>query len=104
MKFYYVYIIECSDKSFYIGVTSNLSKRLVEHNIGTHKFSYTYYRRPVELKWLQKFTNPEEAIRVEKQLKGWSRRKKIALIEEDWDKLVLYSKNYTQYRSSTSSD
>ncbi len=43
------------------------------------------------------FTNPEQAIAIEKQLKGWSRRKKIALINEDWDKLIAYSKNYTQY-------
>lgn len=66
--------------------------------------THTYVRRPVELKWFEQCTNPDEAIKIEKQLKGWSRRKKIALIEENWDKLILYSKNYTQYGSSTSSD
>ncbi len=45
------------------------------------------------------FTNPSEAIRIEKQIKGWSRRKKIALIEENWDKLIEYSKNYTQFNN-----
>lgn len=104
MKLYFVYIVECSDKSFYIVITSNLERRIDEHNIGLKINSYTYSRRPVELKWFEQFMNPNEAIKVEKQLKGWSRRKKIALIKEDWDKLVLYSKNYSQFGSSTGSD
>ncbi len=101
MKTYYVYIVECSDKSFYIGFTSNLNKRLDEHNGGLHQDAYTFKRRPVVLKWFEQFKDPTHAIQLEKQLKGWSRRKKIALIEENWEKLVEYSKNYTQYGSST---
>lgn len=54
------------------------------------------------------FTTPDEAIKIEKQIKGWSKRKKQTLIDKDWEKLVKYSKNYTQLgkgdRSSTSSD
>ncbi|ETN94085.1 excinuclease ABC C subunit domain protein [Zhouia amylolytica AD3] len=50
------------------------------------------------------FTDPREAIKVEKQLKGWSKRKKKALIEKNLDKLVRFSENYTQHGSSTSSD
>lgn len=101
---YFVYIVQCSDNSFYIGITSNLERRIFEHNTGINKDSYTFTIRPVELKWFEQFTNPNEAIQVEKQLKGWSRRKKIALIDENWDKLVLYSKNYKEYGSSTGSD
>lgn len=97
MKFYYVYILECSDQSFYVGISSNIEKRLEGHHKGLSKNSYTYFRRPVVLKWIQEFTSPELAIAFEKQLKGWSRRKKIALIDEDWSKLVAYSRNYTQY-------
>lgn len=97
MKFYYVYIVKSSDDSFYIGITSNLEKRIYEHNTGLKKSSYTYLRRPVELKWSEQFSDPNQAIKVEKQLKGWSRRKKIALIEEEWDDLVQFSKNYTQH-------
>ena len=97
MKLYYVYIVECSDNSFYVGISSNLEKRLVQHNIGIKKDAYTYSRRPVTLKWVEAFTDPQKAITVEKQIKGWSRRKKIALIEADWDKLVLYSRNYAEY-------
>ena len=111
MKFYYVYILECSDQSFYVGISSNIEKRLIKHNRGLDKSSFSYSRRPVVLKWIQAFTNPEQAIAFEKQLKGWSRRKKLALINEDWDKLVVYSKNYTQFgkygeldESSTGSD
>lgn len=104
-------MLECSDKSIYTGISSNIEKRLEEHHRGLSTASYTYSRRPVILKWIQGFTNPEQAITFEKQLKGWSRRKKIALINEDWDQLVAYSRNYTQYGkygdlegSSTGSD
>lgn len=83
MKLFYVYIVECCDTSFYIGFTSNLDKRLNEHNSGQHRDAYTYKRRPVVLKWFEQFTDPSQAIKLEKQLKGWSRRKKIALIEEN---------------------
>jgi len=111
MKFYYVYILECADQSFYIGVSSDVKKRLEAHQRGLSKSSYTFSRRPVTLRWIQEFTNPDLAIAFEKQLKGWSRRKKLALINKDWDNLVKYSKNYTQYgrfseeeESSTGSD
>ncbi|WP_037316543.1 GIY-YIG nuclease family protein [Salegentibacter sp. Hel_I_6] len=107
MKKFYVYIVECSDGSFYTGVTSSLQKRIDEHNAGLHPKAYTYSRRPVSLKWVQEFNDSFSAFLVEKQIKGWSRRKKLALIEQDWDKLVKYSRNYTEYGkddSSTSAD
>ena len=93
MKIYYVYILECADKSFYTGFTSNLDKRLYEHNVGCDEDAYTYKKRPVVLKWFEQFTDPNQAILIEKQIKGWSRKKKLALIEEDWEKLVTYSRN-----------
>ena len=97
MKTFYVYILKCKDNSFYTGFTSNLEKRINEHNQGIHPESYTFKRRPVELVWFEMFTDPNHAIAIEKQIKGWSRRKKQAIINADWDKLVLYSKNYTQF-------
>ena len=57
--------------------------------------AYTSKRRPVELMYCQQFNDINQAIELEKQIKGWSRRKKEALIKEDWEKLKLYSKNYT---------
>ena len=97
MKLYFVYILKCKDNSFYTGFTNNLERRLYEHNAGLSKESYTYDKRPVELVWYEMFTEPTQAILIEKKIKGWSRRKKQALIDEDWDKLVKYSKNYTDF-------
>ncbi len=64
MKIFYVYIVQCSDNSFYVGVTSNLNKRLIEHNSGLYPTSYTYTRRPVNLKWFEQFTDPEAALKL----------------------------------------
>jgi putative endonuclease len=97
MKMYCVYIIECSDKSYYTGITNNLNRRLWEHNSGSDPKSYTYSRRPLVLKWHQHFSDPNYAIMIEKQIKGWSRRKKHALIKENWDDLIKFSRNYSQY-------
>ena len=92
MKDYYVYILECSDKSYYTGVTSNLEKRINEHNSGYYD-SYTSRRLPVCLVYSGRFTDINEAIRREKQIKGWSRSKKKALIKGDFDSLVKLSKS-----------
>ncbi|QLE02347.1 GIY-YIG nuclease family protein [Galbibacter sp. BG1] len=103
MKIYYVYILQCKDDSYYIGITSNLLGRIVSHNEGKKKDAYTYTRRPVELKWFAEFTDVNLAIKKEKQLKGWSRRKKKALIEEDWDRLIEFSRNYKEFGNGSPS-
>ena len=87
----FVYIVKCKDDSYYTGVTNNVEKRVVEHNYGLNKKSYTYSRRPVKLVFSQEFSDYLEAIRFEKQVKGWSRAKKEALIEKDFEKLVKLS-------------
>lgn len=92
MKLSYVYILKCSDESYYTGVTSNLEKRLLEHNVGKFQGSYTFYRRPVELVFYCEFTNIEIAFEVEKQIKKWSRAKKEALINDDYEKLPNLAK------------
>jgi putative endonuclease len=102
MKFYYVYILKCSDGSYYTGVTNNIEKRLTEHNSDDSVTSYTSKRRPVELVYSQQFNDIKQAIELEKQIKGWSRRKKEAFINEDWEKLKLYSKNYTDLKKNKS--
>lgn len=79
---YYVYILECNDKSYYIGVTNNLERRVFEHNEGKVK-GYTSQRKPVILKYYEEFTDINHAIAFEKQLKGWSRIKKEALINKN---------------------
>ena len=84
MELYCVYIIECSDKSYYTGVTNDLERRLEEHNSGLNEQSYTYSRRPVILKYCESFKYINDAILWEKQVKGWSRKKKEALFNHDW--------------------
>ena len=66
----------------------------MDHNSGIHDNAYTLKRRPVVLKWFEPFTDPNQAIAVEKQIKGWSHKKKKALIEENWKDLVEFSKNF----------
>jgi putative endonuclease len=97
MKSYFVYILKCNDASYYTGFTNNLERRLQEHGSGKNKGCYTFDKRPLELVWYETFNDVLDAISTEKKIKGWSRIKKEALINEDWEKLVLYSKNYTQY-------
>ena len=78
MKSYFVYILLCSDDSYYIGITNDVFLRENEHNQGLDNKAYTFDKRPVKLVWFQEFLEPEQAISKEKQLKGWSRRKKEA--------------------------
>ena len=81
-------------------MTNNLERRISQHKSGYRKDGYTYSRRPIELKWYLQCTNPSESIRFEKQIKGWSQRKKEALINENWKDLIKFSKNYTEYGTS----
>ena len=93
---YIIYIVECNDSSYYIGITNDLEKRLWEHNTGQDINSYTYSRRPVELKYFETFIDVNRAIAREKQIKGWSRKKKQALIAQNFDKLKELSKSKNQ--------
>lgn len=88
----YVYILKCKDARYYVGVTNNLERRVVEHQSGINPNCFTFKRRPVELVFFEQFTNHTDAIAFEKKLKGWSTAKKTALIEQDWDKLHELSK------------
>ena|SRR5690606_41379028 len=89
---YFVYILKCSDNTYYTGVTNNIERRLIEHQNGEEPKCYTYKRRPVELKFYAEFSNIENAIEKEKQIKKWSRAKKEALIDGDYDLLPSLSK------------
>lgn len=93
MKQYYVYILLCSDNSYYTGVTNDIDRRIYEHELGLITKCYTFRRRPLKLVFYEIFQDINQAIAFEKQVKGWSRIKKQALIERDWDKLVQLSKN-----------
>ena len=99
MKNYYIYILKCLDNSYYTGVTSDLEKRLHEHQFGLDEHSYTYKRRPVSLQYAAEFQDVNEAIAREKQIKGWSRAKKKALIAEDFNKLITLAKCHPDIKS-----
>jgi putative endonuclease len=87
MKEYFVYVVQCSDKSYYTGITNNLERRLYEHNEGINKSAYTYRKRPVVLKYCETFQSPLDAIAFEKKIKNWSRKKKEALFKNDWERI-----------------
>jgi putative endonuclease len=76
MRTYYVYLLECYDGLFYIGVTNDLDRRLMEHQKGFYPNCFTYERRPVTLKHYVTFDYIDEAIYYEKKLKKYSRAKK----------------------------
>ena len=86
-KMLYVYIIRCADASYYTGITNNTEIRIAQHNSGEDPNCYTFKRRPVELMYVEAFQNYEMAIACEKQIKGWSRKKKEALIAGNFDRL-----------------
>ncbi|MCU0414510.1 MAG: GIY-YIG nuclease family protein [Ignavibacteriaceae bacterium] len=76
----FTYILECVDGSFYTGSTKDLEKRLWEHNNGIGA-NYTKTRLPVEVIYYEEYSRIDQAFYREKQIQGWSRRKKLALIE-----------------------
>ncbi len=80
---FWVYILRCGDGSYYTGHTDNLEKRLGEHQTGACA-GYTAQRLPVELTWSQECASREAALAAELQVKGWSRRKKEAMMRGDW--------------------
>ena len=101
MKRYYVYILRCNDASYYTGVTNNIDRRLAEHSQGLDSTCYTFNRRPIELVFAQDFQSVTEAIAFEKQVKGWTRKKKEAIIADNWERLKSLSecKNMTTHKN-----
>ena len=98
----YMYILECSDGSYYTGSTKNLERRLWEHqhSLGAN---YTRKRLPVKLVYFEEYDRIEDAFRREKQVQGWSRRKKQALIEGWYQDLPGLAKSYASTGSATTS-
>ena len=96
----FVYMLRCRDGSYYVGSARGdwdaLNRRVDEHNAGIYP-GYTKSRRPVELVYHQEFQRITDAIDAERQLKGWSRAKKIALIKGDWNSVSQHARNYTEH-------
>ena len=92
----YMYILLCDDGSYYTGSTNNLELRLQQHFAGEGA-NHTKKHPPVELLYYEEFDRIDEAFYREKQVQGWSRKKKEALINREYGKLPEFSKNYSQY-------
>ena len=89
---FYVYILECSDGSYYTGHTDQVEARLAAHRSG--KFSrYTSERLPVELVFLEELPTRDDTFQRERQIKGWSRSKKEDLMAKDWARLTELSRS-----------
>lgn len=86
MQDFYVYMLECADGSYYTGHTDNMEKRLFEHQHSEIK-CYTSTRLPVELVFVDTTSSRAEALEAERQIKGWNRKKKEALIRGDWNEI-----------------
>lgn len=91
---YFVYILRCSDGKYYVGVTNDVDRRFAEHQEGLDPGSFTHNRRPVELVLVERYQYIQHAIEREKQLKGWSRKKKEALIAGDEIALSFHALAY----------
>ena len=89
----FTYILECSDGSYYTGSTINLELRLKQHKNGEGA-NHTKKRLPVKLIYFEEFNRIDEAFYREKQIQGWSRKKKEALISDLREKLPDLSKAY----------
>ena len=87
----YMYILKCNDNSYYVGSTDNLTLRIEEHNKGEGAV-YTKDRLPIKLVYYEECFNVEDAFLREQQIKGWSRKKKEALIIGDINSLKKLSK------------
>jgi len=77
---YFTYILECADKTLYVGSTNDLEKRLNQHNNLKSGAHYTKIRRPVILKYSESFKTMSEARRRENEIKGWERAEKLRLV------------------------
>ena len=91
MNNFYVYILKCSDNSYYVGHTDDIEKRIAEHELNTYN-CYTSTRLPVMVMHVQVFATRGEALESERQVKKWNRKKKEALIEENWLRISSLAK------------
>lgn len=98
---FWVYILRCSDGTYYTGQTDDLEGRVAQHQAGTFP-GYTHDRRPVELMFSESFTDRIDALEREQQIKDWSRKKKEALFRNDWNAVSQAASS--RPRASTSLD
>jgi putative endonuclease len=94
MSRYFVYILRCNDNSYYTGVTNDIDRRLCEQENDMEPESYSK-KRPIKLVFYEPFEDANQAIAFKKQIKGWNRKKKEAIINNNWELLRELSKRHT---------
>ena len=101
----WIYILRCADGLYYTGSYrgADLATRVSEHNTRKYLNAFTGKRLPVELVWATAYETKTDAIAFERQIKGWSRAKKEALIRGDYDALPALSRSRSSQRTPTSS-
>ena len=88
---FWIYILRCADDSYYTGHTDNIEYRIAQHVAGSID-GYTATRLPVLPILIQEFPTREEALAMELRIKGWSRKKKEAMIRGDWNEVSRLSR------------
>jgi predicted GIY-YIG superfamily endonuclease len=101
MMDFYVYILKCSDDSYYVGHTDNIEKRISEHESGSGE-GYVSARLPVKVVFVEPCGSRAEALEAERQIKGWSRWKKELLIKYGWQGMESHKKRYKKLSSNPS--
>jgi len=96
---FWVYILRCADGSYYTGHTDNLEKRIGQYQAGECS-GYTVTRRPLDLIWSQECVTREEALSAERQIKGWSRKKKEAMMRGDWAEVSRLAQSKSAHPST----
>ncbi|WP_405377320.1 GIY-YIG nuclease family protein [Nonlabens sp. Asnod3-A02] len=100
MKYYHLYILECSDGLLYTGMTNDLERRLGEHHMGKNPRSFTFKRRPLKLIYRERFIDVRYCIYYEKKIKKWSAAKKRALANGEFDTIQILAecRNMTHHK------
>ena len=96
---FWTYMLHCNAGRLYVGHTDNLENRIAQHDSGALA-GFTRAFAPVRLIWSQEFATRVEALAAERQIKGWSRAKKLALVGDDWDKISRLAKGRTGLRQA----
>lgn len=98
---FWVYMLRCSDGSYYTGHTDNLGRRMGQYDAGECT-GYVSTRLPAELIWSQATATREEALSAERQIKGWSHKKKEAMMRGDWAEVSRLAKSKSVHPSTSS--
>jgi putative endonuclease len=96
---FWVYIVRCADNSYYTGHTDNLEKRLAAHKSGEIE-GYTATRLPIRVLFSEEFSTRQEALERERQIKGWTREKKAALVRGEWKEVSRLARSKNPSTSS----